>query len=100
MQVEKLRSLYAYLCGSNLAYALILALVVKAIISDVSYATFLLTIPVLGYESFKLYLKAKKPDPIVINNEVMDRLDKLQAKVNAGAFEKNIIPTAPAKRYF
>lgn len=98
--MDKLRSLYTYLCGTNFAYLLVLGLVVKALISDISYAAFLLSIPVLGFESYKLYLKTKKPDPIVINHEVMDRLDKIQAKVNAGAFEKNLSPNAPAKRYF
>lgn len=98
--MNKLRSLYAYACGTNFAYLLILGLVVKALVSDISVATFLLSIPVLGFESYKLYLKSKKPDPVVINQEIKEELERIKAKVNAGAFEKNIAPNAPAKRYF
>ena len=98
--MEKLRSFYAYLCGTNFAYLLILALVVKAIISDVSYATFLLTLPVLGFESYKLYIKHKTPDPVIINEEIRGELDKLKAKVNAGQFQKGMDAASQNKRYF
>lgn len=98
--MEKLRALYAYLCGTNFAYLLILALVIKALISDVSYATFLLTLPVLGFEAYKIYIKTKTPDPVLINQEIRDELDKLKAKMNANNFEKNLTQPAAAKRYF
>ncbi len=99
--MNKLRSLYAYASGINFAHLLVLGLVVKALISDISVATFLLSVPVLGYEAYKLYLKSKKPDPIVINQEIKEELERIKAKVNAGAFEKNLsTPVSPAKRYF
>lgn len=96
--MEKLRAVYKYISGINFAYILILGLLGKALISDVSYATFLLTIPVLGFEAYKLYIKTKTPDPIVHDRAIMDELDKLKAKVNATSMEKNLA-TAP-KRYF
>jgi hypothetical protein len=97
----RLKALATRLAGLNLAHLLVLSLVVKALISDISIATFLLSIPILGFEAYKLYLKHKKPDPIVMNQEVMDRLDKLQAKVNANTFDKSLTSAAtPAKRYF
>lgn len=98
--MDKLRSLYAYLSGKNFAYALVLALVVKAIVSDVSYATFLLTVPVLAFESYKLYIKTKTPDPVVINQEIKDELDKIKAKINAGQFQKGLDAASQNKRYF
>ncbi len=99
--MNKLRSLYAKASGINFAYLLILGLVVKALVSDISIATFLLSVPVLAFESYKLYLKTKVQDPVVINHEVMDRLDKLQAKVNAGTLERGLTTaTTPSKRYF
>jgi hypothetical protein len=98
--MDKLRSLYAYLCGQNFAYFLILALVIKAIVSDVSYATFLLTVPVLSFEAYKIYIKTKTPDPVVINQEIKDELDKLKARINAGQFQKGLEAASQNKRYF
>lgn len=99
--MDYLKSAYSRLSTLNYSHLLVLGLVVKAIVSDVSYATFLLTVPVLGYESYKLYLKSKKVDPVAINHEVMDRLDKLQAKVNASTLERSVTPSPQAtKRYF
>lgn len=98
--MNKFRSLYNYACGINFAYLLVLGLVIKALVSDVSYATFLLTIPVLGFESYKMYLKSKAPDAVAINQEVMSELDKLKAKVNANTFEKGLSQTPGNKRYF
>ena len=72
--MDRFKAVYAYLCGTNFAYFLILGLVVKALVSDISIATFLLSIPVLGFESYKLYLKSKTPDPIVIDAEVRKEL--------------------------
>jgi hypothetical protein len=99
--MNRLKLAYAYLCGTNFAYLLILALVVKALIHDVSYASFLLTLPVLGFESYKLYLKHKTPDPIVIDEQIRKELDNIKAKLNANTLEKGInAPTTPMKRYF
>lgn len=98
--MNKLRSLVNYLSGINFAYILILALVIKALVSDISIATFLLSIPVLGFESYKLYLKTKQPDPVAINQEILAELDKIKAKVNASTFEKGLSAQAAPKRYF
>jgi hypothetical protein len=98
--MDKLRSLYAYISGINFAYSLILALVVKSIIFDISYASFLLALPVLGFESYKLYIKHKTPDPVQINQDVMAELDKLKSKINAGQVAKNLEAATQTKRYF
>lgn len=87
------RSLYTRVSRVNLAHLLVLGLVVKAIISDISYATFLLTIPVLAFEGYKLYLKAKQPDPIKINEEVVKELDNIKSKLNAQTMEKSMKST-------
>jgi hypothetical protein len=98
--MNRLKAIYTYLCGTNFAYLLILGLVVKAIVSDISIATFLLSIPILGFESYKLYIKHKTPDPIVINEEIKAELDKLKAKVNAGQFQKSMDAVSPTRKYF
>jgi len=71
----------------------------------VSYASFLLTIPFLAYDAYKLYIKHKTPEPVQIDIAVMKRFDqvqeefdKLKSKVNANNLEKNI--AAAPKRYF
>ena len=103
--MEKLRSAVKYLFGMNFAHLLVLALVVKAIVADVSYATFLLTIPVLSYEGYKLYLKSKNPSPIQINETIAKRLDAhkeeleaIKSKLKAETLNQNI--NNPIKRYF
>ena len=103
--MEKLRAAYKYLSGMNFAYILVLGLLGKALISDVSYASFLLTIPVLAYESYRLYIRSKTPDPIQHDIAIMKRfdqfqddLDKVKSKVNATSLEKNL--NAPVKRFF
>ncbi len=98
--MNRLKSFYAYLCGSNFAYALVLALVVKAIVSDINYATFLLTIPILSYESYKLYIKTKTPDAVALDAELRKELDQIKAKVNATTLGQGISGPAPVKRYF
>ena len=91
--------------GLNYAYFLVLGLLAKALISDVSYATFLITIPVLGYEGYKLYLKSKKPEPIQIDMAISKRLDAhrdeleaIKSKLKAESLDRNINPIT--KRYF
>jgi len=98
--MARLKAIYSYLCGTNFAYLLILGLVVKAIISDISVATFLISIPILGFESYKMYLKSKKPDPVVINEEIRTELDQIKAKLNAGQFQKAMDASSTNKRYF
>ena len=95
-----LRSFYARLSGINFAYLLILGLVIKAIAFDVSYASFLLTIPVLAFEGYKLYLKSKIQDPVVLDSEVRKELDQIKSKLNASTFEQGLKPAGAAKRYF
>lgn len=86
---------------STLDYAriLILALVAKALIFDISYATFLITIPVLSFEAYKLYLKARAPDPVKINDEVKREIDAIKTRLNANSLQKDLKETT-AKRYF
>lgn len=92
------RSAYDRLSVVNLSHVLVLALVVKALVSDVSYSTFLLTLPVLGFEAYKLYLKSKKPDPVQLDAEMRKELDNIKAKINAQTMDKNI--KQPVPRYF
>lgn len=98
--MDRLKSFFSYIYGMNYAYLLVLALMVKAIVSDVSYASFLLTIPVLAFEGYKLYLKAKTPSPVVLDAEMRKELDNIKSKLNATTFEKGLGSVAPAKRYF
>ncbi len=96
----KLKSFYNYASKHSLAPILILAIIVKSIVFDISYATFLLTIPVLAFEGYKLYLNSLKPNPILLDAELRKELDQLKSKVNAQTFEKGLNAQAPAKRYF
>jgi hypothetical protein len=103
--MDKLRSIYNYLSMRNYTHFLILGLLCKALIFDVSYATFLLTIPVLAYEGYKTYIKFKTPDPVQHDIAILKRFDALQedldrvkSKVNATSLDKNI--NAQVKRYF
>jgi hypothetical protein len=98
--VIKLKSLYNYVSSLNIAPILVLAIIVKSIVFDISYATFLLTIPVLAFEGYKLYLNSQKPNPILLDAELRKELDQLKSKVNAQTFEKGLKAQAPAQRYF
>ncbi len=99
--MARLKALLRQIAGLNLAYLLILGLVVKALVSDISIATFLLSIPILSYEAYKLYLKHKTPDPVVVDAEIRKELDNIKSKLNANAFNKGIDAAAtPSKRYF
>lgn len=82
----------------NYAYVAVVALLVKAVVSDVSYPAFLITAPILGFEAYKLYIKSKQPDPVAINAEIRRELDNLKAKMNAENLEKSM--TKPNIRYF
>lgn len=95
---EKLQTALKYFSGINLAHTLVLALVVKAIVSDVSFSAMLLTVPVLAYEAYNLYLKSKKPDPVILNEEVKKELDSVKGKLNALTMDKNVQPVK--SRYF
>ncbi len=95
--MERIRSLIQQLSGMNLAHSLTLALVAKALIFDISYATFLISIPVLGYEAYQLYLKSKAPDPVKINAEIQVQLDAIKSKLNADVVQKSVQQTMPPK---
>ena len=96
--MEKFRVVYNYLSSFNLAYILVLGLLGKALISDVSYPTFLITVPILCFEGYKLYIKSKEPVAYIHDKAIMDELDKLKAKLNAQSLDKNI--NSVPKRYF
>lgn len=95
----KLRSMLNKLLGMNLAHILVLGLVVKSLISDISYPAFLLTIPVLAYESYKLHLKSKKPDPHIMDMHIRQELDNMKSKLNASTLDSGLKQNMP-KRYF
>lgn len=96
--MEYFRSWSKLVLGINLAYLLVLGLLVKALISDISYATFLITIPVLAFEGYKLYIKSKKPDPIALQGDVKKELDQIKSKLSALTMEKGV--KAQPTRYF
>lgn len=98
MLSNKIKLAIAKLSGMNLAHALVLALVAKAIFIDVSISTVLLTVPVLGYEAYRLFLKSKQPDPVVINEEVKKELELVKGKLSALTMDKNVVPQKT--RYF
>lgn len=96
--MDKLRSIWTYISGMNLAHILVLALVVKSIIYDISYSSFLLTLPVLAFEGYKLYLKSKQPDPVILSREVQQELGDLKSKLTSLTMEKSLVK--PNQRYF
>lgn len=96
--MDKVRSMLKYIVGMNFAHILVVGLLVKALISDVSYATFLLTIPILAYEGYRLFLKSKKPDPIHFDQELRKELDNIKAKISAGQIDQSM--KKPMQRYF
>lgn len=98
--MDRLKSVWSYISGINLAYILCLGLLGKALVSDISYATFLITIPVLSYEGYKLYLKHKTPSPLVLDAEVRKELDNIKSRLNASTLDKNLKATATPPRYF
>lgn len=92
------RLLYTRLSSVNFAHLLVLGLVVKALASDISYAAFLLTVPILAFEAYKLYIASKKPDAVKLDAELVKELDNIKAKLNAQTLEKNV--KSPMTRYF
>lgn len=90
--MDFLRSLYNKVSSLNLAHLLVLGLVIKAIASDISIASFLITLPVLAFEGYKLFVKTKQPDPVKINEEVVKELDNIKSKLNANTMEKSVKP--------
>jgi hypothetical protein len=96
---EKLQTALKKLSGMNVAHALVLALVAKSIFIDVSFSTVLLTVPVLAYEAYELWLKSKRPNPVLINDEVKKELELVKGKLNALTMDKNVGPGKNA-RYF
>lgn len=96
--MDKFLSVYNYLSSRNYTHFLLLALLVKGVISDVSYSVALLTVPVLLFQAYQLYIKTKTPDAVVLDAEVRKELDNIKAKLNAGSMEKSLNPVP--KRYF
>lgn len=96
--MEKLRLAYHYLSTRNYIHFLLLALLIKGLVADVSYSTVLLTIPILLFQAYQLYIKTKTPDPVILDAELRKELDNLKSKINATNMDKNI--SAPVKRYF
>lgn len=97
--MDKFHIAYNYLSTRNYTHFLLLALLAKGLVSDVGYSTVLLTVPILLFDAYRIYIKSREPIAIVHDKAIMDELDKLKAKVNANSMEKNL-SAAPAKRYF
>lgn len=97
--MEKLSLAWQKICSVNYTYLLVLGLVIKSIAVGIDYPDFLISIPVLSFEAYKLYLKHKTPDPVAINAEVQRDLDGIKSKLNMMSMEKNM-QAAPAKKYF
>lgn len=97
--MDRFQSIYNYISTRNYTHFLLLALLAKGLITDISYSTVFLTIPILLFEAYQLYIKSKKPDVMVHDRAIMEELDKLKAKVNANSMEKNL-SSGPSKRYF
>lgn len=95
---EMLEKAKKYLSGMNVAHALVLAIVAKSLFSETPVSVVLLTVPVLAYEAYKLFLKSKTPDPVVINDEVKKELELIKSRVVAMSMEKNV--KSDKVRYF
>jgi hypothetical protein len=93
--MQKLKSA---LLAVNVGYLLVLGLAVKALITDVPLSIGFITLPILGFEAYKSYLKSKQPDPVRINVEVQRELDNMKAKLNAMTLERSAKPQPT--RYF
>ncbi len=87
------------LIGTDLARGLALCLVLKALILDVSYATVLLLVPLMGYEGYKLYLKSKKPDPFQMDEAIRKELEAVKTRLSAINMEKNMVPQTPKRHW-
>lgn len=72
----------------DLAKGLALCLIIKALVLDVSYPTFLLLIPILGYEAYKLYLKSQAPQKILLDAELRKELENIKSKLSVASMEK------------
>lgn len=91
--MELFNHVKSYLTTLDVTKSLILALVVKAIVFDVSYASSLLVVPILGYEAYKRYLKSKAPDPVRLNAELLAKIENIQSKLSAVNLDKSVITT-------
>lgn len=93
--MEKIKNFFM---GINYAYLFALAVIVKAVVADISIPAMLVTAPLLAYEAYKHYLKSKTPDPVRLDSELLRELDNLKGKINALSLEKGMKPTPT--RYF
>lgn len=92
-----LNRIKSYLVDLDVTKSLILALVAKSVIFDVSYASALLLLPILGFESYKLFLKSKAPDPVRLNAELLAKIENIQSKLSAANLDKSVI--SPSKKW-
>lgn len=82
----------------NYALFLVAAIAVKAVAFDVSVAAMLVTVPLLAFEGYKLYLKHKTPEPIKFTAEIQKEIDAIKSKLNLLQVEKSLKPQP--SRYF
>lgn len=87
-----------YVAGMNIAHLLVLGLIGKSLFTTLPATAVALTVPILGFEAYRLYLKSKSPDPVRINAEVQKELDQVKSKLTALTMKENIEPAK--KRYF
>lgn len=82
----------------NPTLVLVAAIAIKAVALDVSVAAMLVTVPLLAYEAYKLYLAQKLPNPVLISEEMRKELDNIKSKLNLLHVEKSLKP--PQSRHF
>lgn len=98
--MDKIKQFFDRLLRFNFTSLLVSALVIKAIVLDISYAAFLITIPVLAYEAYKIHLQSKIPTKIEVDTALLKELDGMKSKLNALTMERGTKPTSTTSRYF
>lgn len=87
----------------NVAYTLVFGLAIHAMLPIEStvhpLSVAFLTVPLLAYEGYKLFLSHKKPDPVKINEEIQKEIDAIKSKLNILTLEKTVNTKQP-QRYF
>lgn len=91
--------------GVYIAYFVVILTTIRALISsafDVHWTNYFAVgvtlAPLLAFESYKLYLANKTPDPVKINDELLKEIDGIKSKMNLLQLEKSI--NKPMSRHF
>jgi hypothetical protein len=94
-----MRSVYSFLKNLNYAYLCVVGLLVKSIVFGINYPDFLITVPVLALEGFKLYIKSKTPPPAQIDAELRKEINNIKDKLGTMDIAKSTKPQGNI-RYF